>query len=247
MSNRPTGFPLGKPIRIAEKHSGPSVYDTPFDSVAEACATIAEGVRGLGLTVKVLIAGKVVEYWWESGTTNAHLVQKATGTGGGNGGSTIQTIEVNKLSDIDNLNLSENLYIVKGGVKGQLIVVDDEAIQYSAELSGFYCVKGQVEYTGELANFTCIKSIKSDVLIDNYVSLVVGKDSYYATAQHPVASELELTIKGITNGTTFTKKFVRIHQGQTSSAVERVSELLDAYIFLGSPLEDATYRYLYTD
>ena len=238
MSTRPTGFPLGKPIRIAEEHSGPSVYDTPFDSVAEACATIAEGVRGLGLTVKVLIAGKVVEYWWEAGKTDADLVQKVTGSGGGStGGSTIQTIEVNELSDLDNLNLSENLYIIKGGVKGQLIVVDDEAIQYLAELSDFYCVKGQVEYTGSLANFSCVKELPLILIEASHEAHAV-----IVTADDYVASDVVVGVK--VNGSS-TPVHITIANGTLSNTKDVGVTVTSAEIISLSPEFDTEYDYYF--
>ena len=237
MSTRPTGFPLGKPIRIAEEHSGPSVYDTPFDSVAEACATIAEGVRGLGLTVKVLIAGKVVEYWWESGTTNAHLVQKATGTGGSNGGSTIQTIEVNELSDLDNLNLSENLYIVKGGVKGQLIVIDDEAIQYSAELSDFICTKAVEQFSGELSGFTCVKEL---ALV--FISASHETHSVTVTADDYVASDVTVGLK--INGSS-TISYVTIATGTLSNVLDAGVTVTSVEIVSLNPEFDLEYDYYF--
>jgi hypothetical protein len=138
MSNRPTGFPLGKPIRIAEEHSGPSVYDTPFDSVAEACATIAEGVRGLGLTVNIIESGKVVQYWWESGKTDADLVQKVTGSGSGGGtGSGYKTLTVGSMADLDAETITESIYLVKGAIEGMLIKVGDSAVVHQYNQSQY--------------------------------------------------------------------------------------------------------------
>ena len=237
MSTRPEGFPLGKPIKIAEEHSGPSVYDKPFDSIAEACATISEGIRGIGLTIKVLINGKAVEYWWESGKTDADLVKKSTGTGGGNGGSTIQTIEVNELSDLDNLNLSENLYIVKGGIKGQLIVVDDEAIVYTAELSGFICEKAVEQFSGELSSFACVKELPL-VLID----ATFETHSITVTADDYVASDVTVGVK--INGSS-TVSYITIANGTLSNILDAGVTVNSVEIVSLNPEFDSEYDYYF--
>jgi len=138
MSTLPEGFPLGKPIKIAAKHSGTSVYDfKPWDSVADALANIPEAVRGLGLTTKIVIDGKAVEYWWEAGTTDADLVQKNNGSGGGGSGSGYQVLTVGAMADLDSQTISESLYLVKGAVEGLFIKVGESALVHEYNMAQY--------------------------------------------------------------------------------------------------------------
>ena len=55
----------------------------PWASTAEACANIPINRRDQGLTVGIIDAGSIVEYWWKDGVEDVDLVAKSTGGGGG--------------------------------------------------------------------------------------------------------------------------------------------------------------------
>lgn len=133
------GFPLSKPIRIADKHAGATVYDGPWDSIASALANIPFGVRDLGLTTKIVIDGKAVEYWWEGGKTDADLVQKNNGSGGGGSGSGsgYQVLTVGAMADLDSQTITESLYLVKGAVEGLFIKVGESTMIHEYNMAQY--------------------------------------------------------------------------------------------------------------
>lgn len=138
MNQLPEGFPLGKPIKIAAKHAGTSVYDGPWDSVADALANIPPAIRQIGLETKIIISGKAVEYWWEAGTTDADLVQKVTGSGSGGGtGSGYKTLTVGSMADLDAETITESIYLVKGAIEGMMIKVGDSAVVHQYNQSQY--------------------------------------------------------------------------------------------------------------
>jgi hypothetical protein len=47
---------------------------------ANALAGVASGVRAIGMTVGLYVGGNTTEYWFQSGTTNADLVEKTSGS-----------------------------------------------------------------------------------------------------------------------------------------------------------------------
>lgn len=53
----------------------------PFDSVASANAAISSSFRYQGLTVKIIVSGSAVDYWYEDGITDGDLVEKSGGGG----------------------------------------------------------------------------------------------------------------------------------------------------------------------
>ncbi len=55
----------------------------PWASTAEACANIPINRRDQGLTVGIINAGSIVEYWWKDGVQDIDLVAKSSGSGGG--------------------------------------------------------------------------------------------------------------------------------------------------------------------
>ena len=168
----------------------------------------------------------------------------SSGTGGGNGGSTIQTIEVNELSDLDNLNLSENLYIIKGGVKGQLIVVDDEAIVYTAELSGFVCVKEDIIYSGKLDGFVCAYK----PMINNLITAHLDEaNNIYAAAQYPVDSVVNVQLTFTIEGASAATRNVVIYPGNTKSSLRySTGPLMEYYVSQVSSVGDSSYNYIFT-
>ena len=153
------------------------------------------------------------------------------------GGSTIQTISVNELSDLDNLNLSENLYIVKGGVKGQLIVVDDEAIVYTAELSGFVCEKAVEQFSGELGSFTCVKSLPLNLITASFETHVVTVHS-----SHPVASDVTVGVEINAIPSMF---YITIPIGSSSNVVDTEVPVTSVKVFSVTPEFDSEYDYYF--
>lgn len=69
-------FTIANKIEIANPHANLDVLYGPYNSLAEAKATVLPVLREKGLTVGVYESGAVVEYWWKAGTTDAHLVLK---------------------------------------------------------------------------------------------------------------------------------------------------------------------------
>lgn len=137
MNQLPESFPLGKPIKIAAKHAGLSAYSGPWDSVAIALSKIPEAIREIGFTTIIIVAGKAVEYWWESGITDAHLVQKVTSSGSGGTGSGYKTLTVGSMADLDAETITESIYLVKGAIEGMMIKVGDSAVVHQYNQSQY--------------------------------------------------------------------------------------------------------------
>jgi hypothetical protein len=53
----------------------------PWASTAEACANIPINRRDQGLTVGIINAGSIVEYWWKDGVEDSDLILKSSGSG----------------------------------------------------------------------------------------------------------------------------------------------------------------------
>lgn len=75
-------FTIANKIEIANPHANLDVLYGPYNSLAEAKATVLSVLREKGLTVGVYESGAVVEYWWKAGTTDAHLVLKQASVAG---------------------------------------------------------------------------------------------------------------------------------------------------------------------
>jgi len=54
----------------------------PYDSLTTTLSTLSAFQRSMGLTVGVIEAGSVKEYWFKSGVANGDLVEKTTSGGG---------------------------------------------------------------------------------------------------------------------------------------------------------------------
>src|SRR5690242_3776135 len=84
MANTPLGFPFG--FYVADNSPIDGKYGVqasgtwrPYTTMAEALTAVPQGIRHIGLTVN--IGG--TEYWWALGVTDADLVVKNNGSGGG--------------------------------------------------------------------------------------------------------------------------------------------------------------------
>lgn len=75
-------FTIANKIELANPHANLDVLYGPYNSLAEAKATVVSVLREKGLTVGVFESGAVVEYWWKAGTTDAHLVLKQASVAG---------------------------------------------------------------------------------------------------------------------------------------------------------------------
>ena len=79
-------FPIDptNPIRIDARYGSQSNNWAYWDTVSAAIAGVVSALRVKGLPVGILVAGKVVEYWWEAGILDSDLVIKITSsvTGG---------------------------------------------------------------------------------------------------------------------------------------------------------------------
>ena len=69
-------FNLANRIKVTNKASNIDETYGPYDTVSEANAAIAEGLRDIGRTVIIKVGSSAIEYWWKAGTTDADLVQK---------------------------------------------------------------------------------------------------------------------------------------------------------------------------
>lgn len=69
-------FELNNRIKILNKYSNIDVLYGPYASINDACKSVPEGIRDIGLTVGVIVNGSVQEYQWKSGTTDNDLVEK---------------------------------------------------------------------------------------------------------------------------------------------------------------------------
>jgi hypothetical protein len=63
-------------IRVGEQCANIDAFYGPYNSIEEACTRVTARRRALGRTVGIIENGKVVEYWWDSGTTDQDLVLK---------------------------------------------------------------------------------------------------------------------------------------------------------------------------
>ena len=77
-----SNFTIANKIELANPHANLDVLYGPYNSLAEAKATVLPVLREKGLTVGVYESGAVVEYWWKTGTTDAHLVLKQASVAG---------------------------------------------------------------------------------------------------------------------------------------------------------------------
>lgn len=69
-------------IKSSEARASIDAKYGPYASVAAAHAALGEegsDVAAVGLTVGIMDGGSVVEYWYQGGTTQAHLVPKQAG------------------------------------------------------------------------------------------------------------------------------------------------------------------------
>lgn len=70
---------LTRGLEVKGKYSNIDYLYGPYNSPAQAKVKIPESQRGIGLTVGVIVDGKVIEYWWQKGTTDSDLVLKNLG------------------------------------------------------------------------------------------------------------------------------------------------------------------------
>lgn len=77
-----SNFIIANKIELANPHANLDALYGPYNSLAEAKATVLSVLREKGLTVGVYESGAVVEYWWKAGTTDAHLVLKQASVAG---------------------------------------------------------------------------------------------------------------------------------------------------------------------
>lgn len=75
-------FTIANKIELANPHANLDVLYGPYNSLAEAKATVVSVLREKGLTVGVYESGAVVEYWWKAGTTDGDLVLKQASVAG---------------------------------------------------------------------------------------------------------------------------------------------------------------------
>lgn len=69
----------GIPVETGFDNYSPKPFDLkygPWNSTADALAGIDANNRHLGLTIGVVVSGKIVEYWWRDNTDNAGLIAK---------------------------------------------------------------------------------------------------------------------------------------------------------------------------
>jgi hypothetical protein len=74
-------LPFG--VKILNPHASVNDWYGPHADLATAKSTVPSSVRAQGLTVGVIEATGVVEYWWKDGVTDVDLVEKTSGGGGG--------------------------------------------------------------------------------------------------------------------------------------------------------------------
>lgn len=67
---------LTRGLEVKGNYSNIDYLYGPYNSPGQAKLKIPVSQRGKGLTVGVIVDGKVVEYWWQKGTSNEDLVVK---------------------------------------------------------------------------------------------------------------------------------------------------------------------------
>lgn len=80
-------FELLNRVKLNNKYPNLDIYYGPYaattspakTAVQVACLTVIPEIREKGLTVGIVEGLKIVEYWWESGVTDADLVKKTGG------------------------------------------------------------------------------------------------------------------------------------------------------------------------
>lgn len=75
-------FTIANKIELANPHANLDVLYGPYNSLAEAKATVLSVLREKGLTVGVYESSAVVEYWWKAGTADGDLVLKQASVAG---------------------------------------------------------------------------------------------------------------------------------------------------------------------
>ena len=78
MINTKQAFNISRQVHIPNKHANIDVLYGPYESISQARETVPEIIRERGLTVGIINSfnGKLLEYWWKDGTTDADLILK---------------------------------------------------------------------------------------------------------------------------------------------------------------------------
>lgn len=74
-------IPLGGQIQVSRKVASVDAKYGPYASkqaAQDALGAGGMGVIAVGLTVGIIEGSKIVEYWWQGGTTIEHLMMKST-------------------------------------------------------------------------------------------------------------------------------------------------------------------------
>lgn len=110
-----TPLKVVNPIHLDDRYG-------PYASVAAAKAAIPVATRVKGLTVGVLSAGVVSEYWWKSGTADGDLIIKADG--GVSSVTGMNTDNTDPLNPVVRVSV-DGLTIVGDGTPGNPLVSVD--------------------------------------------------------------------------------------------------------------------------
>lgn len=124
----------------------------------------------------------ILTFLFSDGTTYQTTDIRGEGGSGSNNGYWV--LEVNDLAELDDLDLEEGIYIIKGGVKGHLTVINDTLVQ------------SKFTNTQEWTTFVCRKEYIQDgkTQISILVSYAFSIDNVRisAKASHAVTSNLTI-------------------------------------------------------
>lgn len=66
-------FDLANRIKIHNAYPNVDIYYGTYTSVQNALESVPIEIRSIGLTVGIIIDGKISEYWWKNGITDNDL------------------------------------------------------------------------------------------------------------------------------------------------------------------------------
>lgn len=167
---------------VTNKGNMPSIDHRygPYASVAAAHAALAEDeLCAVGLTVGILDGNTIVEYWYQGGTTQAHLVPKQSGS-------------VPSMTAVPHSGATPASFEVSGGEYHTFSDAVD-ALTFTLGTDNPYA-ESQLEFATS-ANFTGV-TWPAGCKFANQEPLLVADSTYLVTVLHGIVAVTEVVANG---------------------------------------------------
>ena len=168
-------------IKSSEARASIDAKYGPYASVAAAHAALGEegaDVAAVGLTVGIMDGGSVVEYWYQGGTTQAHLVPKQAG------GS------APSLTEVQHSGATPGTVTVKGGEYHTFSdAVDSLTIAFGTPAPNPFA-ESQLEFSTS-ANFAGV-TWPSGCKFANQQPMLVASSMYLVSVLHGIVAVTEV-------------------------------------------------------